>query len=429
MLPETHDAPAQPPLAPARSSGVLGNANFRRLYIASVTSAAGASIAIVSLSWLVYTVTKSALAVSYVGLAGVAPGIALGLIAGALADRYNRRRVMVLSDVSRAALMAGLAGFLFLVGFDLFVILGVVVLVNGFSVLFFPASSAILPRLVKAADLEPANGLLYGSTQAAQMLGSAAGGAAIAVAGVVPGLAVNALTYAISAAFVLQIASTFGQTGRAGPTLAPRRSLTHDIGEGMSYMRTHLAIFEVTLGFLPGNLFWTMVTNFTVVYVATYFPGSPSAYGYLVAGLGGGFALGALVAVRLKLRRYAGLSMALIVVLQGGIATGLTFSHVYPLSLVLAILLGIGAGVINTVYYATIQAIVPDRVLGRVLSVDQVGSFAGIPGGLVLGGVLATEYGVGVDYLVAGLGLLGNGLIMLALRDLRGLRYRPEATS
>jgi MFS family permease len=389
-----------------------------------VTSSGGAAVAIVSLSWIVYTVTHSALDVTYVGLAGIVPGLALGLFAGALADRYNRRSVMILSDTSRAVVMGSLAGFLYFVGFDLLIILGVLLIVNGFSALFFPASSALLPRLISKSELEPANGLLYGSTQAAQMFGSAAGGAAIAFAGVVPGLAINSVTYAISAVFVLQIAATFGRTGSQDAVRAGARSLGRDIGEGLAYMRDNLAILEVTIGFLPGNLLWVMVTNFTVVYVATYFPGSPGAYGYLVAGVGGGFALGALLATRLKLRRFAGLAMATCVVLQGLVVLGLWGSHDYPLSLALAVGLGTGAGLINTVYFATIQAIVPDRLLGRVLSVDQVGSFAGIPAGLLLGGLLATEYGIGIDFAVAGLGLLANGLVMLAWKDLRGLHYR-----
>jgi hypothetical protein len=290
---------------------------------------------------------------------------------------------------------------------------------------FLPASGAILPRLVARAELEPANGLLQGSTQAAQMLGSAAGGAAIAFAGVVPGLAFNAVTYAISATFVLQIAASFGHSAPRGGTPEAPRSLRSDIGEGLSYMRSNVAILEVTLGFLPGNLLWVMITNFTVVYVASYFPGSAGAYGYLVAALGGGFALGALIASRLGLRRRAGLAMALIVTLQGATALGLAASHVYPLSLTLAALLGVGAGAINMVYFATVQAIVPDRVLGRVLSVDQVGSYAGIPAGLILGGLLATTRGIGLDYFVAGAGLLVNGLVMLGLKDLRRLGYGP----
>ena len=404
---------------------MLGNRNFLRLYIASVTSAGGAAIAIVSIAWIVYTSTHSALAVTYVGLAGIAPGLAFGLVAGAFADRYNRRRVMVLSDLSRACVTAGLAAFLYVVGFDLVVVLGAILVVNSFTSMFFPASSAILPRLVARGHLEQANGLLQGSTQAAQMLGSAAGGAAIAFAGVVPGLAVNALTYTLSAIFVLQIAATYGRVGPRGGGAEPPKNLRREIGEGLAYMRGNLPVLEVTLGFLPGNLLWAMVTNFTVVYVATYFPGSPGAYGYLVAGLGGGFALGALLATRLGLRRYAGAAMALSVVVQGVVALGLSVSHVYPVSLALAVSLGAGAGLINTVYFATMQAIVPDRVLGRVLSVDQVGSFAGIPGGLILGGFLATAYGIGADYAVAGAGLLVNGLVMLSLRDLRSLRYRP----
>lgn len=427
--------PAEIPLSPPSATGsppaldertVLRNRNFRNLYIASVASSAGAAIAIVSISWIVYSATGSALDITYVGLAGVLPGIALGLLAGALADRYNRRRLMILSDTSRAVLMAGLAVFLYLVGFDLLVILGVVLVVNCFSVVFLPASNAFLPRLVPTSQLEPANGLLQASTQASQMLGSAVGGAAIALAGVVPGLAFNALTYAISATFVLQIAASFGRVGGAGGVPAASRSLGTEIREGLAWMRAHLAILEVTLGFLPGNLLWVMVTNFTVVYTAEYFHGSPGAYGVLVAGLGGGFALGALLASRLRLVRHAGLVMALTVTGQGGLVLGLAVSHDYALSLACAIVLGVGAGAINMIYFATVQAIVPDRVLGRVLSVDQVGSFAGIPAGLVLGGLLATRFGIGIDFAAAGLGLLVNGFAMLALRDLRALRYDPR---
>ena len=372
---------------------------------------------------MVYNSTRSAIAVTYVGLAGIVPGLALGLVAGVLADRHNRRRTMIVSDVSRALIMAFLAGFLYLRGFNLLLILGVFVIVNSFTAIFFPASSAMLPKLVQKSELTQANGFLQGTTQGAQMIGSAAGGAAIAFVGVVPGLAVNAITYVISAVLLLQIASTFGRIGGADVRGAARPPFRTEIVEGLSYMRANLPIMEVTLGFLPGNLLWVMVTNFSVVYVASYFPGSPAAYGYLVAGLGGGFALGAFLATRLHLSRYSGIAMASMVVMEGAAALGLSVSHSYALSLGLSASLGAEAGVINAVYYSTMQAIVPDNVLGRVLSVDQVGSFAGIPAGLLIGGVLAGKFGIGLDYAVAGLGLLVNGAVMLSLRDLRSLRY------
>ena len=416
----------------ANGSNVLRNGNFRRLYIAAVTSSGGAAVAVVSVSWLVYTETGSAIAITYVGLASIVPGLVLGLVAGALADRYNRRRVMVLSDLTRAALMGGLAASLYLAGFHLLTVLGVLVVVNSFSALFLPASSAFLPRLVDREGLEAANGLLQGSTQGAQMIGSAAGGAVIAAAGVVPGLAVNALTYVVSAVCVLSIAATFGQTPGSIGGAPARASMFHDIREGLAYMRDHLAVLEVTLGFLPGNLLWTMITSFTVVYSAAYFAASAGAYGYLVAALGGGFALGAFLAIRLRPRSHAGLVMCLCVIVQGVAALALAFSHVYALSIALVVVLGGGAGLINATYASTMQAIVPNRLLGRVLSVDLVGSFAGIPAGLIVGGFLASDFGIGFSYSVAGLGLLANGLGMLALRDLRRLGYsvgRPPTDS
>lgn len=404
-------------------TNVLRNGNFRRLYAASVASAGGAAVAVVSVSWLVYTETGSAIAITYVGLASIVPGLILGLLAGALADRYNRRRVMVVSDLTRAVLMGGLAVSLYVAGFQLLTVLGVLVVVNAFSALFLPASSAFLPRLIDREGLEAANGLLQGSTQGAQMIGSAAGGAVIAAAGVVPGLAINALTYVVSAACVLSIAVSFGQTPASFGQSGHRPSVLQEIREGLAYMRSHLAVLEVTLGFLPGNLFWSMVTSFTVVYSAAFFAGSAGAYGYLVAALGGGFALGAFLAIRLRPRSHAGLVMCLCVVIQGAAALALAFSHVYVLSIALVLVLGGGAGLINATYASTMQAIVPNRILGRVLSVDLVGSFAGIPAGLILGGFLATDYGIGFSYSIAGLGLLANGAAMLALRDLRQLGY------
>jgi predicted MFS family arabinose efflux permease len=404
-------------------TGLIRNPNFLRLYFASVASSGGAAVAIVSISWLVYTSTGSAIAITYVGLAGVAPGVVLALIAGVVADRYNRRRVMVISDLSRTGVISVLALTLYFSGFHLVAILGAVVVLNVFTVLFRPASSAILPRIVGPGTLEAANGLLQGSNQASQMLGAAAGGAAIAFAGVVPNLAFNALTYIVSAMLLLQIASTFGKTTSPDEVRPGARSVRSDIAEGLAYMRTHKAILEVTLGFLPGNLFWTMMVNFTVVYAASYYSGSPVAYGYLVAAVGGGYVVGAVCVARLRLRRYAGLTLALTVAFQGASGVGLALSHNYPLSIGLAACLGAGAGLVNTVYFATMQALVPNRVLGRVLSVDSVGAYTGIPAGLLLGGVLITSFGIGTDYLLAGVAMTANGIFMLSLRDLRQLRF------
>jgi len=192
-------------------------------------------------------------------------------------------------------------------------------------------------------------------------------------------------------------------------------------------MRTHRPVLEVTLGFLPGNFLLTMVASFFVVYAATVFGAAAAAYGYLVAGLAGGAAVGALLVPRLRARRFAGLLMGASVTGQSGAIALMVVSRSLSVALAGAIGIGLCIGLINTVYYATMQAIVPNEVLARVLSIDSVGAFAAIPAGLIVGGLLASEYGILFAYSIAAVGVLVNGIALLALPGVRSLRYGPSA--
>ncbi|MCI4370456.1 MAG: MFS transporter, partial [Thermoplasmata archaeon] len=118
-----------------------------------------------AVTWLVYHATGSTIDVAYVGLTSFAPGLVIGLAAGVIADRYDRRRLMVAADLVRMGLMALLALALSLFGFSLFLVLAVMTLVFSFTAVFTPASQAILPKLVPVERLEDANGLLAVATQ------------------------------------------------------------------------------------------------------------------------------------------------------------------------------------------------------------------------------------------------------------------------
>ncbi|MCI4337203.1 MAG: MFS transporter [Thermoplasmata archaeon] len=405
--------------------GVWSVPAFRAVFGSQVTSALGGAISSVSVSWLVYHVTGSSLDIAYVGLAGVIPGIVLGLLAGVLADRYNRRRLMVACDLSRMAAMAGLAVFLAVVGFSLFLILAVMVVVFSFTAVFTPASQAILPRLVPTAALEGANGLLNASTQLAYLVGSAGGGLLVAFAGAVLGLGANAITFGLSAVLILQIGAQFGQPIAASTGTRP--SFASQLSEGLRYMRDHRPILEVTVGFMPANFLFMMVAGFLVVYATSRFGADPAAYGYLLAALSAGGVVGALAVGRLHPRRVAGSLMGASVLLQGGVVGVLAFATKLPVSLVAATVGGLCLGLINTVYFATMQAIVPNEILARVLSIDSVGSFAAIPGGLLTGGLLAARYGITDVYWIAAVGLALNGLVMLSLPDVRRLGQNAGA--
>jgi len=406
------------------SSGVadaLRISGFRSLLGSTIASSVGGSVSSVAVTWLVYHYTHSAVDVAYVGLAGIVPGLVLGLFAGVLADRYNRRRLMVTSDLVRMIVMAALAVALYVAGFSLFLVLGAMSLVYSFSAIFTPASQAILPRIVPVERLESANGLLAALSQTAYSVGAGVGGLTVVFLGAVAGIGVNAATFALSASFLLQIAVDAGRP--KDRPLGSSGSFVKEFREGLSYIRNHLVILEITLGFLPGNFLFTMTTNFLVVYAATVFGSDAAVYGYLSAGFAIGGAVGALLVPRLRARRFAGVLLGVSVVLQGTCIAVLALTRFFPIALGAEIGLGVTLGLINTVYFSTMQAIVPNEVLARVLSIDMVGSFVAIPAGLLVGGFLAASRGVLFVYAISAVGLIVNGFGLLALRDVRRLKY------
>jgi MFS family permease len=390
---------------------------FRNLFASSTTSTLGAAISLVSVSWIVYHFTGSSLDIAYLGLTGIVPGIVLGLFAGVVADRYNRRSLMVTADLSRMAGMALLTMFLFVVGFSFPLILAVMILVNCFSALFTPASQAILPNLVAKSSLEDANGVLQSSSGVAWSVGSATGGILVVLLGAVWGLGINALTYALSAVFLLQIASRLGRSRQSAPK--PVASFGKDFSEGMGYVLKRRSIFEVSFGYLPVNFLSSIVTPFFVVYAGTRFGGNAAIFGALAAALAAGTAVGSLIVGRVPARRFVGLAMGICILIESGAYGLLGLSTNVGLSLVAALTAGMVIGFANTIYYATMQRTVPGELLGRVLSIGDFGSFVAIPAGLVAGGILITTYGIESSFLLAAIGIFACGAVLLSLPDFR----------
>ena len=390
---------------------------FRSLFASATISTLGGAISLVSVSWIVYQYTHSALDISYVGLAGIVPGIVLGLLAGVAADRYNRRSLMIAADLARMAAMGLLVTVLFFSGFSLVLVLTVMVLVNSFSALFTPASQAIVASLVTRPSLEDANGLLQSSVGVMWSTGSALGGILVALLGPVLGLGINTLTYALSAVFLFQIASEMGRPKhQASPSPV---SLRGDFSDGMHYMLGHASVFEISFGYLPVNLLSSLVTPFLVVYAATRFGGNAAIYGSLAAALAAGGAVGPLIVGSIPARRFAGVLMGACILIEAGAYGLLAISGNLGLAILGTLIAGIVIGFSNTIYYSTMQAVVPGEVLGRVLSIGDFGSFVAIPAGLVAGGFLIADYGVEFSFLVAAVGILLCGMALLSLRGFR----------
>jgi MFS family permease len=406
---------------------VLRHPNFRLLWIGSITSSAGASIGSIVIIWLVYNATHSPIAISLLGIFQFLPTLVFGLLAGALIDRWDRRRLMLACDVARATCFAALGVFVLLYGVNTVVLIGVVFAVAAFSTAFRPATNATIPRILPVSEMADGNGLLQGGTTIASFVGSPIGGVLIVTLGAVVGLALNALTFAISAAMIFLMVIPAMQRDSSAPPTA-RSSLLTEVGDGLRYLRSQRALFVITISAMSANFFLAIWGGFTVIYVADQLHQGAAGFGIIVAANTAGFAIGALLPGRLHTQRAPGIWLTAAWGLVGFFIIGLAFTSsllvAVPLTMAAATLLAIG----NTTWLSGVQRTVPDEFLGRYFATDEAGSFAMIPAGVAVGGVLILLIGISKSYLIAGIGSALVELILLFSPAVRrwGREERPS---
>jgi MFS family permease len=402
----------------------LHNPNFRRLWVGSVASAAGTAVGSIILTWLVYDVTHSPLAISALGIVQFLPTLAFGLIAGALIDRLDRRRLMVTCDVARALCFGGLATYVLFYGVSTAVLIGVVFAVATFSTVFRPATNAAIPRIVPSTDLSDANGLLQGGTTIAQFVGSPVGSLFIVTIGATVGFALNALTFAISGAMIFLMVIPSG-SGSVSGTASTRRSLLGDVGDGLRYLRSQRALLIITGTAMVANFFLTIWGGFTVIYAAEHLHQGATGFAILVAATTAGFAIGAILPGRFHSDRRPGMWLLPTWGIVGFFIVGLAWTTSLAVAVALTVVGGVLLSMGNTIWLSGVQRAVPDEYLGRYFAMDEAGSFAMIPAGLAVGGVLTLAFGITWAFVIAGVGTLVANVPLALSTSVRTWGQRP----
>jgi len=425
------EAPPPTEARPAASSPLrlFRSRSYGGLWTGSTASTFGASVAAVAFAWLVYATTHEALAITLLGISNFAPGLVVGLLAGALADRYERRRLMIVADVLRAVAVGGLVLFLLLRGFDLLVVLTIAAVVSALGALFRPASNALLPQILPGEDLADANGFLIAGQTASQFVGSAVGGLLIVAVGAATDFSLNALTYVLSAAMIaFVVLPPAPRPARPLTSTAPGAapSLLGEVGEGLRYVRGQPALLYTILSSLGSNFFMAIYGTYEVVYALSFLGAGPAVYGVLAAMNGIGFGLGSLLAGRIGAVRRAGIVLVASWSVGAGLVAELGLVRSIPNALVVFVVVGALLGLGNTAYLACVQQVVPEALLGRFFSVDEVVSFAIIPLGTIAGGLLLTTIGIGPTYVLCGVGGFACTVPLALSRSVRRLAYPPR---
>src|SRR5829696_5891606 len=380
---------------------LLKNARFLRLWIGQGTSFLGDAVSMVALVVLVVQVTGSASAVGGALVARLLPALASPL-AGVLADRLDRRIILVSSDLARAGLLVGLV-----FATNLATIYVLVFLLGLARTLFNPTVRAAFPSVVGGGDLTRANALIGGTFSVSETAGPALGGLLVATVGVDAAFVLDSTTYLISAASLSLISLPRPQRGEESAGFGD------DLRSGFSY----LAGARVPLAIVLGAFLTVMTINMTIpaeVFLAKETFGAGNAgYGILVGLYGGGMVLGSVLMAVLgdRVRLLPLYFLGVFATALALVGAGLSPSFVVALgALVMA---GVANGTENVTTDTILQKRVPDAFLGRVFSVRFFGFSVGEVLAYVIGGALVDASGAPSTYLLAGAATAAAGLAIL----------------
>lgn len=400
--------------------------SFWVLWFSQVINRLGDGFYHIALSWLVYSLTGSALALGgllSVYMAAVALAQALG---GPLTDRLNRRRLMIGLDLVRGAVM--LAPFLLwraglLQAWHVYVVF---VASGILSTPYGPASGALLPRLVERKALARANAWLSGAMEAMYLLGPAVAGVFITYFGAPQALLVDAASFWLSSLLIsfLRVEAGPDETALAAPVRAGEaadgywatlrtgwRILVSDRMLGAA------AVVKATLA-LSDTAFVVLL----VPYVQDVLQSGAAGAGMLEASLSGGIMLAALVAVRRYWDRHPSQVWGLAPIFcLATAALALTPSLAWAVTL--QVLGGLAVGVFNIRVQTLFQQTVDDQRLGSTLALRNALGSATQAGGAVVAGGVAAAAGASAAFLAFGLAGAAVGLLVIGYMRYSGVDW------
>jgi len=414
---------ATPETATRSYRRLFRNAGYLRVFAAGLGSVAGSSLAGVCLIWIVFTETGSALDVGLLGFAAVVGAILFSVFGGTLVDRYDRRLLMVLSDVSRAAGVGLVVVVLLAHGFSLPAMLAAEFILGAFTTVFNPAEQAVIPSLVEEGLVADANGLVRSSRSSLQFVGASVAGVLIVTVGPVVGLVANVATFLLSASLLVGLSVESPRRAAQGVEAG---SYLRDLRAGFRWLWEAKGFLELTLSATFFNFCAGVVGTFLVFYATEVLHGSALVYALLLALEVGGTGLGSLLVGRTGAIRWAGRAWTIPYgVASGGAALALALVPSVPVALAAMFALGVLGGFAGTAWLSAAQLLVPHDMQGRYFGIDSLGSYAIIPAAQIGGAFLLLAVGVQPAYLLTAVVWVIAGAVFLAPRALWNLGVRP----
>lgn len=387
------------------SFGALRERPFRQLWLAQTTSSIGDSMNYVALAFAVLSIgSVNDLGIVFAAFTGAHAVFVLA--GGVWSDRLERRVVMLTCDLVRAAGQAFLAVGLILGFAEIWHFVVIATVVGAADSFFGPSSTGLIPQTVSRDRLQEANALIGLSQNGSSIVGPAAAGVIVALAGAGWVLAIDAATFVASALFLSRLRVKRHETPE-------RQTFFADLAAGWREVRSRDWVWASLLGFGFGNLAWG-AQGILGPLVARNELGGPEAWGFIAGASGIGGLLGGLVVLRWRPSRI--LLMSTIVTFPMALHVA-TFALAPPVAVLMATVIfsSIAIVVSNTLWEVTLQQEIPQHAISRVSSYDWAVSLIFMPIGFVFWGPLSGWIGVDTTLLVGAAGIvLAHALVLLA---------------
>ncbi|MFH8391477.1 MFS transporter [Streptomyces sp. NPDC018036] len=364
---------------------------FARLFIGQSLSVVGDRVSFIAVPFAVLSVGGSASDVGLLAAAGLVPMLLFSLVGGVWADRFQRHRIMLASDLVRFAVQ-GLAAVLLLTGVAEVGHLVLLMIVFGTADAFFmPASTGLMPLVVGADRLREANALRGFVQSASLVVGPVLAGGLVALAGPGGALTVDALTFAASAAFLARLTPREMAPETASP--APGGRFLAELRAGWEQVRSRSWVWS---GMAAMSVYHVVVLPSVFVLgpvLAGRQWGGAAGWAIVTAGFGIGSIVGDVCAYRLKVRRP--MALAAVALAVGScqaviIGSGSTVA----VTAVLEAVTGVGVSLFFVTWETSLQIHIPEASLSRVSSYDYLLSTGLMPLGLALAGPVSDAVGL-----------------------------------
>ncbi|HVB64626.1 MAG TPA: MFS transporter [Nitrolancea sp.] len=396
--------------------GALAVDDFRRFWYGSIISNVGSWMQMVAQGWLILQLTDSAFYLGLVGLVRAVPALTITLIGGVLADRLDRRRLLLFTQTT-AGLLAIILGVLDIAGIvTVWQILLLAFLSSIVMAVDNPTRQALVPDLVGTENIASAVGLNSAAWNAAAVIGPSLAGVLVATISTSGAFFLNGLSYVAVVYAVWRIAPRPRQP-RA------RQSILDNLTDGLSFIFKDRRIWGLVVVLAVPTFLAGPYSQFMPIFAKDVLHKGPGGYGLLMGVTGIGSLVGALLVGKFGRSKRNGLALLILTVIFAATLAVFAMSRWFVPALALLLVIGATQTLFMAIGNTLLQLNVPEQMRGRVMSVYSLIPMGLMPlGSMILGSIGAV---IGTPITVASGAIIVLAFGLLSFRLFRAVREMP----